>query len=555
MEVTERIIIEQLKRGNEEAYKYLYRHHYALLCHIAREYVGDDFLAETLVGDVIFHLWEIHEALDIQVSLRSYLVRAVRNHCMDYLSSKKERTEVAFSSIPEEGEMRYLLSDDYPLGSLLEHELEEEIHHAIRNLPEVCRKVFIKSRFEGKKYEEIATELNISVNTVKYHIKSALSSLHSELGRYLIILILFFSTFKKKKMRFSPTRSGENFVSPIETLKMEERNSHIDELIAAFLSKGLSKEAREELDAWIASSEENRRYFMQQQEIWFSAVQEEERTRYDADRAFETFRKRVEASTAQKQSKKVIGWKTIYKYAAAVLVVGLISFFSYRQGESNLQNALTQVEVEAPLGAQTRLRLPDGTLVVLNAGSRLVYPQDFGVDNREVELSGEGYFEVERNEKLPFHVQTPSLSVRVLGTKFNFRDYPNDEEAVVSLLEGKVALDNRLRAEAEMILLPNEQVTLDKAEKCMKKELTKVKNSLGWTSGKLFFDETPLPEVVKILERSYDVHITFATDSLRDFRFYGSFSRDEQGINEILQALEKTGKVCYKQENKEITLY
>ena len=336
---------------------------------------------------------------------------------------------------------------------------------------------------------------------------------------------------------------------------MEERNSHIDELIAAFLSKGLSKEAREELDAWIASSEENRRYFMQQQEIWFSAVQEEERMRYDADRAFKTFRKRVAASTAQKQSKKVIGWKTIYKYAAAVLVVGLISFFSYRQGESNLQNALTQVEVEAPLGAQTRLRLPDGTLVVLNAGSRLVYPQDFGVDNREVELSGEGYFEVERNEKLPFHVQTPSLSVRVLGTKFNFRDYPNDEEAVVSLLEGKVALGNRLRAEAEMILLPDEQVTLDKAEGCMKKESTKVKNSLGWTSGRLFFDEMPLPEVVKILERSYDVHIIFATDSLRNLRFYGSFSRDEQGINEILQALGKTGKVRYKQGSKEITLY
>lgn len=336
---------------------------------------------------------------------------------------------------------------------------------------------------------------------------------------------------------------------------MEERNSHIDELIAAFLSKGLSKEAREELDAWIASSEENRRYFMQQQEIWFSAVQEEERTRYDADRAFETFRKRVAASTAQKQSKKGIDWKTIYKYAAAVLVVGLISFFSYRQGESNLQNALTQVEVEAPLGAQTRLRLPDGTLVVLNAGSRLVYPQDFGVDNREVELSGEGYFEVERNEELPFHVQTSSLSVRVLGTKFNFRDYPNDEEAVVSLLEGKVALDNRLRAEAEMILLPNEQVTLDKAEGCMKKESTKVKNSLGWTSGRLFFDEMPLPEVVKILERSYDVHITFATDSLRNFRFYGSFSRDEQGIKDILEALEKTGKVRYTQKNREITLY
>lgn len=135
----------------------------------------------------------IHDSL-----IRQKLDSAIALHPdkQTYLSSKKERTEVAFSSIPEEGEMRYLLSDDYPLGSLLEHELEEEIHHAIRNLPEVCRKVFIKSRFEGKKYEEIATELNISVNTVKYHIKSALSSLHSELGKYLIILILFFSTFK-----------------------------------------------------------------------------------------------------------------------------------------------------------------------------------------------------------------------------------------------------------------------------------------------------------------------------------------------------------------------
>ena len=146
MEITERIIIEQLKRGNEEAYKYLYRHHYALLCHIAHEYVGDDFLAETLVGDVVFHLWEVHETLDIQVSLRSYLVRAVRNHCMDYLSSKKERTEVAFSSIPEEGEMRYLLSDDYPLGSLLEHELEEEIH----TFEKVFEKLKIQTLLSGE---------------------------------------------------------------------------------------------------------------------------------------------------------------------------------------------------------------------------------------------------------------------------------------------------------------------------------------------------------------------------------------------------------------------
>ena len=352
-----------------------------------------------------------------------------------------------------------------------------------------------------------------------------------------------------------PTRVGKIFVSLIETLKMEERNSHIDELIAVFLSRGLDKEAREELEAWISASEDNRRYFMQQQEIWFSAVQEEERMRYDADQAFEAFRQRVAEHRTPKQPKRVIGWKSVFKYAAAVLVVGLVSFFSYQKGESNLKEALTQVEVEAPLGAQTRLRLPDGTLVVLNAGSRLVYPQDFGVDNREVELSGEGYFEVARNEKLPFHVQTPSLSVRVLGTKFNFRDYPNDEEAVVSLLEGKIALDNRLHVEAEMILFPDEQVTLDKEEGRMRKETTKVKNMMKWTSGKLFFNETPLPEVAKILERSYNVHIKFATDTLRGFCFYGCFDSNDQSIKDVLEALRKTGKIQYVQKEKNITLY
>lgn len=92
-------IIKQLKKGNEEAYRYLYTHYYALLCHIAQEYVGDKFLAETLASDVFFHLWEIHETLDIQLSLRNYLIKAVRNHCVDFLSLKQEQVEVTFSTL------------------------------------------------------------------------------------------------------------------------------------------------------------------------------------------------------------------------------------------------------------------------------------------------------------------------------------------------------------------------------------------------------------------------------------------------------------------------
>ena len=170
MENTEKLIVEQLKNGNEDAYKYIYDYHYVLLCHVANQYLNDNFLSETIVGDVIFHLWEIRETLNITISIRSYLIKAVRNRCIDYLKSRSEKKEISFSVlVPEEmSEEKYLQSDNYPLGILLERELEHEIRMAIDKLPVECRCVFEKSRFEEKKYEEISQELGISINTVKY---------------------------------------------------------------------------------------------------------------------------------------------------------------------------------------------------------------------------------------------------------------------------------------------------------------------------------------------------------------------------------------------------
>lgn len=112
MENTEKLIVEQLKNGNEDAYKYIYDYHYVLLCHVANQYLNDNFLSETIVGDVIFHLWEIRETLNITISIRSYLIKAVRNRCIDYLKSRSEKKEISFSVlVPEEmSEEKYLQS-------------------------------------------------------------------------------------------------------------------------------------------------------------------------------------------------------------------------------------------------------------------------------------------------------------------------------------------------------------------------------------------------------------------------------------------------------------
>lgn len=187
-------LIHSLKSGNNQAYKYIYDHHYVLLCKIAYEFLKDDFLAESIVDDIIFHLWEKRNTLEITTSLRSYLVQAVRNRCINYLNLEREKREVRFSVIDQQNEWinSVFPSDDYPLARLLENELEQEIRNAINRLPEECKVVFKKSRFEEKRYEQIAEELGISVNTVKYHIKNAISRLSADLSKYLLLLICCF---------------------------------------------------------------------------------------------------------------------------------------------------------------------------------------------------------------------------------------------------------------------------------------------------------------------------------------------------------------------------
>ena len=337
---------------------------------------------------------------------------------------------------------------------------------------------------------------------------------------------------------------------------MEEENKHIDELIANYLTEGLDKNALDELKTWIAASAENQQYFIRQREIWFSAVSREAASVYDKDKAFENFRNRVESQKEiQSTSRRGFSLSALWRYAAVVAIIIAAGCISYWQGEVNVKDTFADISVEAPLGSKTKLYLPDGTLVWLNAGSRMTYSQGFGVDNRKVELEGEGYFEVKRNEKIPFFVKTKDLQLQVLGTKFNFRDYPEDHEVVVSLLEGKVGLNNLLREEKEAVLSPDERAVLNKANGLLTVESVTATNASQWTDGYLFFDEELLPDIAKELERSYNVKIHIANDSLKTFRFYGNFVRREQNIQEVLEALASTEKMQYKIEERNITIY
>ena len=188
-------IISQLKEGNASAYRYLFDSEYGVMCRFAFQMLHDRAAAESVVDDVVYRIWEHRESLSINGSLRSYLIGAVRNRCINELRSRQRRLAVRdlTCGMVSDGEMRLLdtlfVDDRHPLGTLIEKELEQKLAEGIESLPDECRRVFEKSRFERNTYREIADETGISVNTVKYHIKRALAFLQGYMRDYLSLIV------------------------------------------------------------------------------------------------------------------------------------------------------------------------------------------------------------------------------------------------------------------------------------------------------------------------------------------------------------------------------
>ena len=191
--ITDNNVMIYLREGNEYAFRFIFDKYYDFLCMVADSYLRDEYISETIVGDIIYNLWEIKDNIDIKYSLRSYLVRSVKNRCINYLQQEYIQREISINQYEDKAaiEELFFIENKHPLESLLEQELENKINSIINELSPECRAVFKMSRFDGMKYEEIASELNISVNTVKYHMKNALGKLRLELKDYILSILVF----------------------------------------------------------------------------------------------------------------------------------------------------------------------------------------------------------------------------------------------------------------------------------------------------------------------------------------------------------------------------
>ncbi len=309
-----------------------------------------------------------------------------------------------------------------------------------------------------------------------------------------------------------------------------------EELLIRFLAKSCTREEFIEVERWISADPAKANWLFEMEHIW--SLKDELRYSDQPDAYYRFVRATMKANRKQKKKRQLSrGWM---RYAAAVVIVSLLlgGIYQVFRSESPEPSAFNTIEV--PIGQHVAITLAEGTKIWLNSGSILSYPQKFDQKNRTVRLDGEGYFEVESDEKRPFIVSTSMLEVEVLGTKFNVNAYSN-EDTRVSLVEGKL----HIQADKQSTFMaPNDLATYSKQSGLVLHQNKEVKHVMKWISGELIFIDERLENITNTLERHFGVTITIHSPALSDERFS---CRTQQGVTleQVLNLLKGTRKINY----------
>ena len=208
-----------------------------------------------------------------------------------------------------------------------------------------------------------------------------------------------------------------------------------------------------------------------------------------------------------------------------------VTYASGVESESVVYNKL-----EIPRGGEFCLTLSDGTRVWLNSETSIQYPVAFGAKERRVFVQGEAYFEVAKDAKKPFTVQFMSSSVTVLGTSFNIRAYPEEKRSQTTLAEGSVRIYS---PGSSMLLKPGEQAEVSALSGEMVKQEVEVKNFTSWKDGRFVFEQQPLEDIMRTLERWYDIRVIFKDEGAKRISLSGNMKRygDFSQVMKMLQML------------------
>jgi len=316
-------------------------------------------------------------------------------------------------------------------------------------------------------------------------------------------------------------------------------------LLKSFVGNATEDEKKLIAD-WISESEDNLLDWQRYRQMWEDSRELKYSGLLDVESALINTKKKIPQFGRSKKH-----YLRFILQAAAVLLLSIlfsvtINYFLDRKEDT--PHKLVYQEVKAAYGTQTKLSLEDGTRVWLNSGSTLKFPNSFnGSKNRDVELEGEGYFEVSKNASQPFIVHAHDLGIKVLGTSFNVNAYKGDSHVKVALVEGKVSVLNEKEDRAKELLQLHPSEIADYSSEEDKIYLSKEKHIdryTAWKEGKVVFFDDPMSVMVNRLENWYNVDIEIADKSLRDYHFTATF--DNESLDQILKYLSISTSFNYR---------
>jgi transmembrane sensor len=326
-------------------------------------------------------------------------------------------------------------------------------------------------------------------------------------------------------------------------------NNNIDyEILAKFFSGECSEEEKTNVKNWLEENPDNRGIFDSVKKLWTAAKEESDSS--DINKLWDELAQKIgiplheeNQPTYETESVEknlfVKFWYSdnrILRYVAAIILIGLISYSVYliiKPGEIEHEVNYKLLSVEA--GKQSSITLSDGTKITLDSGSKLYYPEEFGLSPRKVKLNGEAYFEVTPNKEKPFEVETNNALITVLGTEFNIRSWNGNDIVQVKVIQGKVSLSQENHTLNRVFIGKGYGSELHSDGSISIPHSIDTEKTLLWLKGEMYFDNVSVSEAIAQIERWYDVRITLNDRTVANERI--TIHINKKSIGENLELL------------------
>lgn len=321
---------------------------------------------------------------------------------------------------------------------------------------------------------------------------------------------------------------------------------HIDwDRLARYVSGESGATERAEIERWADAGAENRAALAAAQRRWAGAV---DRSAWNVDAAWMRLAPRLKDVTQERDiidigaaaTRRRTPWRVAARWMPLVAAAGLLLAIGLRFRDDTDPSVATRPDVttrfQTANGEQRTIDLADGSQVMLGAASSLRLGEGFGDRSREVFLEGQAFLRVRHDDARPFVVNAAGTRTVDLGTAFEVRAYPN-EGVRVAVTEGKVEVQRQAGASDSAVLEPGDVAELPVTGQAVIKRQQDVERLLGWTRGELAFEDAPLSEVARELERWFDVRVRFEDAALRDLHFRVTL-RIGESLDELLKLVE-----------------